>query len=276
MAQQTIDLGTLGGADGTGDSIRTAGAKINSNFTEVFDFAPVKSDIRFQGNKIATLSSNADIELSASGTGKIILKDFQINGNNIETTNTNGDLRIIPNGSGRVVIDGIGFNSGTTISALDSSAVNINENLRIDGNFTSAGASTFDSTVQLDLTTLDVTGETTVANLTVSGSSSYVGESSIDNLTFNDNIIGTSSNADLLLTPGGTGVVNVSNLTVDSSINMTDNVLKVIRSDDNFVLSANGTGSVQVTKIDVNDGFVDNTVIGNTTPAAGTLASLSF
>ena len=118
MAQQTIDLGTQGGADGTGDSIRTAGVKINSNFTEVFDFAPVKSDIRFQGNKIATLSSNANIDLSASGTGKIILKDFQINDNNIETTNTNGDLRIIPNGSGRVVIDGIGFNSGTTISKI--------------------------------------------------------------------------------------------------------------------------------------------------------------
>ena len=276
MAQQTIDLGTLGGADGTGDSIRTAGVKINNNFDEVFEFPPVKSDIRFQGNKIATLSSNANIDLSASGTGKIILKDFQINDNNIETTNTNGDLRIIPNGSGRVVIDGIGFNSGTTISALDSSSVNINENLQVDGSLTAAGATTFDSTFQVDLANLDITGETTVANLTVAGNSSYVGTSTIDNLTFNDNIISTSSNADLLLTPGGTGVVNVSNLTVDSSINMTDNVIKVTRSNDDFILSANGTGSVQVSSIDMNEGTVDNTVIGATTPAAGTFTTLVF
>ena len=140
MAQQTIDLGTLGGADGTGDSIRTAGKKINDNFTEVFDFAPVKSDIRFQGNKIVTLSSNADIELSASGTGKIILKDFQINDNNIETTNTNGDLRIVPSGTGYVMIDGLGF-SGTSIHAPDSSSININENLLVSGSL-NAGAST--------------------------------------------------------------------------------------------------------------------------------------
>ena len=273
MAQQTIDLGTQGGADGTGDSIRTAGKKINDNFTEVFDFAPVKSDIRFQGNKIVTLSSNADIELSASGTGKIILKDFQINDNNIETTNTNGDLRIVPSGTGYVMIDGLGF-SGTSIHAPDSSSININENLLVSGSL-NAGATTFDAAVTVN-STLDVTGQTTLSTLTVSGASSFVGPTTIDNLSFNDNIISTSSNADLVLTPGGTGVVNVSNLTVDSSINLTDNVIKVTRSNDDFVLSANGTGSVQISNVDMNEGTVDNTVIGNTTPANGTFTTLVF
>jgi hypothetical protein len=110
----------------------------------------------------------------------------------------------------------------------------------------------------------------------VSGASSFVGTTTIDNLTFNDNIISTSSNADLNLTPGGTGVVNVSNLTIDSSINLTDNVIKVTRSNDDFVLSANGTGAVQVSKIDLNAGTVDNTVIGGTTPAAATFTTVSI
>ena len=273
MAQKTIDLGTLGGADGTSDSIRTAAVKINDNFDEVFEFPPVKSDIRFQGNKIVTLSSDANLDLSPSGTGSVIMGSFKINDNNIETMHTNGDLRIVPNGSGYVMIDGVGF-SGTSIHAPDSSIININENLKVEG-ILNAGASTFDAAVTVN-STLDVTDATTLSTLTVSGASSFVGPTTVDNLTFNDNIISTSSNADLILTPGGTGVVNVSNITVDSSINLTDNIIKVTRSDDDFILSANGTGSVQVSKIDMNEGTVDNVVIGGTTPAAGTFTTLTF
>ena len=36
MAKQTIGIGTTAG-DGTGDGLRTAGGKINDNFTEVYD-----------------------------------------------------------------------------------------------------------------------------------------------------------------------------------------------------------------------------------------------
>lgn len=35
MAQQTINIGTVGD-DGTGDDLRTAGGKINDNFTELY------------------------------------------------------------------------------------------------------------------------------------------------------------------------------------------------------------------------------------------------
>ena len=274
MAQELINIGAQAD-DGTGDTIRNAGRKINANFAEFFVLPVVLSDIRFEQNNIVSKSSNADIVLKPSGTGNIVFPSLTIEDNNIKLTRSNDDLRIAASGSGKVVIDGIGI-SGTSISAVDSSSVNINENLRLEGALTVAGATTFDSAVQVDLSTLDISGETTVANLTVSGSSSYVGTSTVDNLTFNDNIISTSSNADLNLSPGGTGVVNVSNLTIDSSINLTDNVIKVTRSDDDFVLSANGTGSVQVSKIDMNEGTVDNVVIGGTTPGAGSFTSLSF
>ncbi len=273
MAQKTIDLGTLGGADGTSDSIRTAAVKINDNFDEVFEFPPVKSDIRFQGNKIVTLSSDANLDLSPSGTGSVIMGNFKINDNNIETMHTNGDLRIVPNGSGYVMIDGVGF-SGTSIHAPDSSIININENLKVEGTL-NAGASTFDAAVTVN-STLDVTDATTLSTLTVSGASSFVGPTTVDNLTFNDNIISTSSNADLILTPGGTGVVNVSKLTVDSNLEMDAEILRVTTTNSNFDLAANGTGSVKISKIDMNEGEVDNTVIGATTPAAGNFTTLTF
>ncbi len=274
MAQELINIGAQAD-DGTGDTIRNAGRKINANFTELYAFPVVSADIKFEQNNIVTKSSNADIVIKPSGTGNVLFPGITIEDNNIKANRSNDDMRVSASGSGKVVIDGIGF-TGTTISALDSSSVNINENLIIPGGVTVAGATTFNSTMQLDLTTLDITGATTVANLTVSGSSSYAGTSTIDNLQFNDNIISTSSNADLNLTPGGTGVVNVSNLTIDSSINLTDNVIKVTRSNDNFELSANGTGSVQISKIDMNQGTVDNTVIGATTPAAGTFTTVAM
>jgi len=245
MAQQIIDTGSIGD-DGTGDTIRLAGVKINANFDELFALDVVKSDIRFSQNEIITQSSNADIVLQAAGVGTINFGDgIVINDNNIQTARSNENLGIVPSGTGQVIIAGLGFTSGTTISATDSSTININERLQLDGTLTASSAITFDQGVTLE-STLDVTGHTTLSTLTVSSNSSFAGTTTIDNVTFNDNIIGTSSNADLQLTPGGTGVVNVSNMTIDSSINLTDNILKVTRSDDNLQLTGSGSGTVEI------------------------------
>ena len=272
MAQEIINIGALAN-DGSGDTIRNAGRKINANFAEFFALPSVASDIRFEQNNIVSKSSNADIVLKPAGTGNIVFPALTIEDNNIKLTRSNDDLKISANGAGKVVIDGVGF-SGTSIVATDSTKININENLDVDGTL-NAGAPTLSGAVTMN-STLDVTGASTLSSLTVSGASSFVGTTTVDNLLFNDNIISTSSNADLNLSPGGTGVVNVSNLTIDSSINLTDNVIKVTRSNDDFVLSGNGTGSVQVSKIDMNQGTVDNVVIGGTTPAAGTFTSIAF
>ena len=270
MAQEIINIGALAN-DGTGDTIRNAGRKINANFSEFFALPVVASDIRFEQNNIVSKSSNADIVLKPAGTGNIVFPALTIEDNNIKLTRSNDDLKISANGAGKVVIDGVGF-SGTSIVATDSTKININENLDVDGTL-NAGAPTLSGAVTMN-STLDVTGASTLSSLTVSGASSFVGTTTVDNLLFNDNIISTSSNADLNLSPGGTGVVNVSNLTIDSSINLTDNVIKVTRSNDDFVLSGNGTGSVQVSKIDMNQGTVDNVVIGGTTPVSYTHLTL--
>ena len=71
----------------------------------------------------------------------------------------------------------------------------------------------------------------------VTGTTGLVGTTTIDNITFNDNTIATSSNADLNITPGGTGTVNVSNLTIDSKVNITDNNITILQSISALVLS---------------------------------------
>ena len=93
MAQALINVGTIPN-DGTGDAIRQAGIYINNNFTVVFDFDPVKSDIRFTGNVISTQSSDADIEVRASGAGVVQLgAGIKINDNNIVAIRSNDDIK---------------------------------------------------------------------------------------------------------------------------------------------------------------------------------------
>jgi len=272
MAQELINIGAQAD-DGTGDTIRNAGRKINANFTELYAFPVVTADIKFEQNNIVTKSSNADIVIRPSGTGNVVFPGITLEDNNIKVTRTNDDLKITANGAGSVVIGGVGF-SGTSILGKDSTSVNVNETLIVDGTL-NAGASTLSSSLRLN-STLDVTGDTTLSTLTVSGASSFAGTTTVDNLVFNDNVIATSSNADLNLTPGGTGIVSVSNLTIDSDINLTDNIIKLTRSNDNLELLANGTGSIKVSKVDINSGAVDNTVLGGTTPAAGTFTTVSM
>ena len=337
MTQEVINVG-VNADDGSGDSLYEAGNKINNNFEDFFNLVAVKSDIKFLGNNITARLSDSGIDVHPSGTGSVLFPGIRFNDNRIEAVNSNDDLKIVPSGSGSVVIDGIGFSSGTSISATDSTSVNINENLIVDGTLSATGTfafgsaktfitgSTFgnltfangsitdssgaisfgnenltttgtlnagdDSVIgNLTLTdglitdssgaisfgnenlsttgTLNVTGTTTLGSMTVSGATSFADSITVDNLTFNDNIISTSSNADLNLTPGGTGVVNVANLTIDSTINFTDNVIKVTTSNADLVLSGSGTGSVEINGVDLNSGTIDNVVIGANDPSTG-------
>ena len=88
-------------------------------------------------------------------------------------------------------------------------------------------------------------------------------------------ITATRSNDDLVIRPSGTGTVQIDNLTVDNNVNITDNEIKTIQSNSNLKLSANQTGSVEIAKVDINGGTIDNTVIGGTTPVAGTFTTVT-
>jgi len=90
-----------------------------------------------------------------------------------------------------------------------------------------------------------------------------------------NNISANRTNDDLVLSPSGTGSVVMEKLLVDSKISITDNEIQTTQSNSNLVLSASGTGSVVIANADINGGNIDNTVIGGTTPAAGTFTTLT-
>ena len=274
MAQQTLNIGSNAN-DGTGDNLRAAMIKVNENFTEVYSAPGFTVDtISFTGNEISAVRSNDDLVFNPAGTGSVVFPAIKIDDNNIVGTRSNEDINLLPSGTGSVVFGSIKI-KGTSLSSDDSTAININDGLIVDGTLNVSGTSTLTGAADLGSTLAVPSGLTTLSTLNVTGTTSLTGTTTIDNMTFNDNTIGTSSNADLNLTPGGTGSVVISNLTVDSNINITDNKIKTTQSNSDLVIAPAGTGQVVMSKADINGGTIDNTVIGGSTPLAGSFTTLS-
>ena len=121
MAQQTINIGSAAN-DGTGDPLRTAFDKINDNFTEIYG---------------STAEANDLLEDSSPQLGG----DLDVNGRRITTARSNEDIVLLTNGTGGVIASALRI-AGTTLSADDSSSININEALIVDGTASVSGAAT--------------------------------------------------------------------------------------------------------------------------------------
>jgi hypothetical protein len=119
MAQEVINIGAIAD-DGTGDTIRGAGIKINNNFTEVYAQPNLTlSQLSLDGNVISATQSNADIELAGNGTGTVQISDLTIDSaikicdNDIKVNDSNADLLLTANGTGSVLISSADVNEGT-------------------------------------------------------------------------------------------------------------------------------------------------------------------
>ena len=271
MAQQTLNTGSNAN-DGTGDTLRSAMQKVNTMFTELYLSPLSGGDLSFTGNEISATRSNEDLVFKPSGTGAVSFPAIRINDNAIEGTRSNDNINLLPSGTGSVVFGAVKFR-GTTLSSDDSTAININDGLIVDGTLNVSGASTLTGAVNLSSTLQVPSGLTTLSTLSVTSTTNLT-TTNIDNLILQDNTISSSSNADINLSPGGTGSVVIQNLTIDSNINITDNEIKTTTSNSDLVIEPAGTGQVVIAKADINSGAIDNTVIGATTPAAGTFTTL--
>jgi hypothetical protein len=127
----------------------------------------------------------------SSGTAVTLGETFKIAGTQNVTTAVSGDTLTItgPDLSSYIT------NSTTTIVGDDSTGTTINSG----ETFKFAGTQNVSTAVSGD--TLTITGPDLTNYL------QNTGTQTIDNISFNDNIISTSSNADLNLNPGGTGQV---------------------------------------------------------------------
>ena len=134
MAQLTINVGSNAN-DGTGDDLRTAMQKVNTNFTELYTASPLTSSISIEGNEISSNVSNANLKLTAAGTGAIEFEGIQIRDNHIEATRSNDNLILSASGTGDIIVGAVRVH-GTTISADDSSKITFAEAVDVTGTLT--------------------------------------------------------------------------------------------------------------------------------------------
>ena len=224
MAQQTINLGTLGGADGTGDSIRAAAKKIDDNFVEIYNNNAMSSQIQITGNNIKATQSNSDLFFDGSGTGVVAManllvdSNIQIEDNTISTTVSNSNIELTPAGTGSVVVSKVDVNSGN----IDNTTIGA----------TTPAAGTF--------TTL------TVPTLNADG------------VVITDNeIITNASNSELQLDATGTGKVSINGIKIPASDGGASQVLQTNGSGTlSFV-----TSPILFDNTDITDGT--DTITGN-------------
>jgi len=117
MARLNIDTGTLGNP-ATGDTLRTAMTKINTNFTEVYSLVRDGSS-----GLIATDVTNGNLVLQANGTGSIEIDTLSVQNSTITSIATNSDITITPNGTGNVVLGNFTFNADQTVGASEDNYV---------------------------------------------------------------------------------------------------------------------------------------------------------
>lgn len=84
MTQQIINIGSAAN-DGTGDPLRTAFNKINTNFTELYTLGAAGANFDLTGNEIQATNSNGNVELVPNGSGKVVIVDDSIT---VETSKT--------------------------------------------------------------------------------------------------------------------------------------------------------------------------------------------
>ena len=244
--------------------------------------------VRIKDNGITTNASNANLELSANGSGVVDVKDamttvgqtitgnvvidgqfdidnISISGNGIIATNSNGGINLNPNAGGQVTIGGTVVQIPGLMSATD---INVTSNVLL-------GA--------------DCLITTSVSNADINIDANGTGSVYIDELRFRDNNITTHvTNANLELTTDGTGTIELqtnTNVTGDltvsgafigsrqtisgaGAINLTTLFTELTTTGADAYSLANGTvGQVKIITMGVDGG---NATITPTTFANGT------
>ena len=176
-------------ASGTGDVLISA-LRVNGTTLDSSDSTKI------------TIAENVDVTGTLAVTGAITLDGVTITDNTISTNASNADLEISANGTGDVLLGTLRFRRdganglANVIESDDSTTITINDALEVTGATDIGGA----------LTGTSASFSTTLA---VTGAATFSGTAIVDNITINDSTISSSSNADINISAGGTGDLRV-------------------------------------------------------------------
>ena len=179
MSRLTIDLGTAGNP-ATGDSLRSAFTKVNTNFAELYSELGGDSldAISFTNNTISTDITNANLILTGNGTGGVVIEDIEITGSTVNVLTTNNNLTLNTNGTGTVVINGLSFptTDGTAGQVLKTDGSgNLSFTSAVPGSLTIVGDDSTGTAINIGETfkiagTQNITTAVSGDTLTITGS----------------------------------------------------------------------------------------------------------
>lgn len=231
--QQTIDIGAVAN-DGTGESLRDAFNAVNNNFANVWAAGPVGTNVVIANNQVTTAVTNLDLKIAGNGVGNVVVAStmqptidgvYDLGRPSQRWSEVHSEYYY---GNG-AFLTGVGATSFNTVDANGVALVantdptltlNPSNNISIVAN---ASTNTVDFAVDdnpefANVTATNFNGVSlAVSDATVYGNVNALQgnftdlitapAANIANLYIEHNVIGSVGNANIVLDPGGTGVV---------------------------------------------------------------------
>jgi hypothetical protein len=211
----------------------------------------IVDSITLADNTITTNASNANLELTASGTGTVeMLSNTNITGNaSVSGTLTTADITTT--------------GTHTITGQSDIDYVRIKDN-KITTNATNANLELAASGTGV----VDIQNAMNTLGQTMLGDLSVTGQADVDNIRINGNTISTTdSNGGLTLEPNGSGAITLNATTIsvpgimalttalvqDTLFINTGAKIQANVTNQDLILEANGTGSVVVDQVAITD-----------------------
>ena len=257
MARLNIDTGAVGNP-ATGDTLRTAMTKINTNFLELYtDLAATTSS----GGVLTNPVTNGNVKIVANGTGIVEIDRLSINNTTISSLDTNADITLTANGTGSIVLAGPVTASEIVTNEISTNGSNADLKLITSGTgdillkgkrIGIADVNQPDSLLHLKDTNAVITLQRT-ADANTPGISFQNSGGNVRGTIKADGTSGTSNEIFFQTFSGSlaerfrvthTGAKVSGTLNVDDGISITDNTITSSASNADLELSASGSGEV--------------------------------
>lgn len=231
--------------------------------------------------------SSSNVTITGGSLDNIALSNVNISGETLDNVTLTNVIITSGNVNATNVVC-------TTANATTGNITTVNATT---GNITTVNATTLDTT-NIEVTNIKAKDGT--ASVAIADSTGAVTVSTllnVDNLRLDGNTISsTNSNGNIVLEPNGTGDVYVDadtlrvgdvnaaatvttngtgNLTISTNNGTNSGTLVINQgTNGNIAITPNGTGEVDISKVDIDGGTIDATTIGGSTRAAGNFTTL--